>query len=261
MTTLRARPFSLRQAAEPGPAGAARPLVSRSLTHALVEQLGSEVISGRLAAGARLPTEQELIASAGVSRTVVREAIAALRAEGLVVTRQGAGAFVADGSRRPFKIEPSEPGSLAEILALMELRTAIEVEAAGLAAERASPTSLRHIADAYAAIGRAITRGESAINQDFAFHRSIAAATGNPQFARFLEYLGRFIIPRQTIRVASGAAERLAYLRAIQKEHLGILKAIRAKSVRAARAAMHPHLSNSRKRYQKLAAQHDKRPG
>ena len=79
MTTWRARPFSRRRAPEPGPAGAARPLVSRSLTHALVEQLGSEIISGRLAPGARLPTEQELIASAGVSRTVVREAIAALQ--------------------------------------------------------------------------------------------------------------------------------------------------------------------------------------
>jgi GntR family transcriptional regulator, transcriptional repressor for pyruvate dehydrogenase complex len=136
------------------------------------------------------------------------------------------------------------------------LRTGIEVEAAGLAAERAGAADLRDIAAAHAAIGRAIERGESAIDQDFAFHRSIAEATRNPQFPRFLEYLGRFIIPRQTIRVAGGAPERLAYLRTIQKEHLAILKAIRAKSVRKARAAMHSHLSNSRKRYQRLAAHH-----
>src|SRR5207245_2096411 len=118
---------------------------------------------------------------------------------------------------------------------------------------------LRDIAAAHAAIGRAIERGESAIDQDFALHRSIADATRNPQFPRFLEYLGRFIIPRQTIRVASDAAERLAYLHTIQKEHLAILKAIRAKSVRKARAAMHSHLSNSRKRYQRLAAHQDER--
>jgi GntR family transcriptional repressor for pyruvate dehydrogenase complex len=236
-----------------------RPLAARSLAHALVERLSAEIVSGRLAPGAQLPTEQELIATTGVSRTVVREAIAALRAEGMVVTRQGAGAFVAEGSRRPFRIDPADLGSLAEVLAVMELRTGIEVEAAGLAAERARPADLRAIAAAYEAIGRAIERGESAIDQDFAFHRSIAGATGNAQFPRFLEYLGRFIIPRQTIRVATGATERTAYLRTLQSEHLAILKAIRAKSVRKARTAMRSHLSNSRKRYRKLAAHQGER--
>ena len=257
MTTARARPTAPRR--RPGPVApfVVRPLAARSLAHALVERLSAEILSGRLAPGAQLPTEQELIATSGVSRTVVREAIAALRAEGLVVTRQGAGAFVAEGSRRPFRIDPADLGSLGEVLAVMELRTGIEVEAAGLAAERARPADLREIDAAYTAIGRAIERGESAIDQDFAFHRSIAAATRNPQFARFLEYLGRFIIPRQTIRVASDAAASAAYLRTIQKEHLAILRAIRAKSVRKARSAMHSHLTKSRKRYQRLAADQD----
>ena len=254
MTTSTARP--LRRRSGPAPPTGLRPLASPSLAHALVERLSAEILSGRLAPGARLPTEQDLIATTGVSRTVVREAIAALRAEGLVVTRQGAGAFVAEDSRRPFRIDSPDLGSLAEVLAVMELRTGIEVEAAGLAAERAGAADLRDIAAAHAAIGRAIERGDPAIDQDFAFHRSIAAATRNPQFAHFLEYLGRFIIPRQTIRMASDAAERLAYLRTIQKEHLAIVKAIRAKSVRKARAAMHSHLSNSRKRYARLASDH-----
>ena len=253
MTTVAARP--VRRRSGPAPAGALRPLASPSLAHALVERLSAEILSGRLAPGARLPTEQDLIATTGVSRTVVREAIAALRAEGLVVTRQGAGAFVAEGSRRPFRIEAADLGSLPEVLAVMELRTGIEVEAAGLAAERAGVAEMRAISAAFAAIGAAIERGEAAIEEDFAFHRAIALATGNSQFTRFLEFLGRFIIPRQTIRVTSGAAERLAYLRTFQKEHHAILKAIRAKSVRGARAAMRKHLSNSRRRYQRLAAQ------
>lgn len=257
MTTLSARPA--RRRSGPAPPAGLRPLASPSLADALVERLSAEILSGRLAPGARLPTEQDLIATTGVSRTVVREAIAALRAEGLVVTRQGAGAFVAEGSRRPFRIDAADLGSLAEVMAVMELRTGIEVEAAGLAAERASAADLRDIAAAHAAIGLAIERGESAIDQDFAFHRSIAEATRNPQFPRFLEYLGRFIIPRQTIRVASDGAERLAYLRLIQKEHLAILKAIRVKSVHRARTAMHSHLSNSRKRYQRLAAHRGQR--
>src|SRR5919109_4456101 len=72
-----------------------RPLAAaRKLSRGLFEQLAEQIKSGRLSAGARLPTEEELSRAARVSRTVVREAVAALRAEGLVVTRQGVGAFV-----------------------------------------------------------------------------------------------------------------------------------------------------------------------
>jgi DNA-binding FadR family transcriptional regulator len=245
-----------RPAAKSGDArlGALGPLPApRSLTHALIERLTFEITSGKLTTGARLPTEQELIAATGVSRTVVREAVAALRAEGLVTTRQGVGAFVADG--RPFRINGDELRSLREVIAIMELRTGIEVEAAGLAAERASTADLRGIADAYRAIEQAILRGESAVDQDFAFHCRIAEATGNPQFVRFLQYLGRFIIPRQTIRGAvRSPREREAYLHRIQKEHGEIVRAVRAHAVPTARAAMRRHLLNSRKRYQRLAA-------
>jgi GntR family transcriptional regulator, transcriptional repressor for pyruvate dehydrogenase complex len=233
-----------------------RPLTApRRLTHELVERLTAEITSGKLAPGARLPTEQEMIAATGVSRTVVREAVAALRAEGLVVTRQGAGAFVASGAHRPFRINAGELRSLREVLDAMELRTSIEIEAAGLAAERASPAQVRDIARALEAIDRAIAHEDSAVDQDFAFHCRIAQATGNPQFLRFLEYLGRFIIPRQTVRVAAGsAADRRAYLELIQKEHRDILRSIRAHAVQKARSAMRHHLVNSRKRYQKLGA-------
>src|SRR6185312_3879483 len=119
--------------------------------------------SGRLEPGARLPTEQALTRAARVSRTVVREAVAALRAEGLVVTRQGVGAFVGETARRPFRIEPSELGTLREVLQVMELRTGIEIEAAGLAAERRTRANLASITDAYAAIERALARDESGV--------------------------------------------------------------------------------------------------
>jgi GntR family transcriptional regulator, transcriptional repressor for pyruvate dehydrogenase complex len=228
--------------------------VQRGLTHELASRLAADITGGKLAPGSRLPTEQEMIVATGVSRTVVREAVAALRAEGLVVTRQGVGAFVADNARRPFRIEPDEVRSIREVLEVMELRTGIEIEAAGLAAERGSPADVRGIADAYEAVDQAIERGESGVDQDFAFHCSIAQATGNPKFLRFLEYLGRFIIPRQTINLTSGGIKRVTYLKTFQKEHRVILDAIRSKAVTQARAAMRRHLHNSRKRYHKLAA-------
>ncbi len=196
------------------------------------------------------------MAATGVSRTVVREAVAGLRADGLVLVRQGVGAFVASNARRPFRIDVEELHSLRKALEIMELRTGVEIEAAGLAAERQVSTQLRKIADAYEAIERAIARGEFAVDEDFAFHCSIAAATGNSQFQHFLDYLGRFIIPRQSIRKSlPRIADQRAYLIRIQKEHLEILDAIRAGAPPAARASMRRHLVNSRKRYQKLAAE------
>ena len=120
-------------------------------------RIAGEIRERRLAPGARLPTEQELMAAMGVSRTVVREAVAALRAEGLVTTRQGSGAFVAaDASRVPFRIDPDGLSSIGDVLEVMELRLAIEVEAAALAAERITPERLSPIARALRAIEAAI---------------------------------------------------------------------------------------------------------
>jgi GntR family transcriptional regulator, transcriptional repressor for pyruvate dehydrogenase complex len=258
MTLLRdasvSRPIKNPQATRAQPS-ALRPLSApRSLTHELVARLTADITSGKLAPGSQLPTEQEMIKATGVSRTVVREAVAALRAEGLVLTRQGVGAFVANSARRPFRIDIEGLHSLREVLDVMELRTGMEVEAAGLAAERGTPAQIRKIEDAYAAIDRAIAGGRSAVDEDFAFHCSIASATGNPQFLRFLDYLGRHIIPRQSIRVSSSrTTDTVAYLRTIQKEHRDILEAIRSSASNQARACMRRHLLKSRTRYQKLA--------
>jgi DNA-binding FadR family transcriptional regulator len=131
----------------------------------------------------------------------------------------------------------------------------LEIEAAGLAAQRGATQQVRAIGAALKAIDAAMARGESAIDQDFAFHRAIAAATGNPQFFRFLEYIGRFIIPRQSIRVAPrSAADQDAYLTMIQGEHRAIFNAIHEGEANAARAAMRSHLGNSCERYRRLAA-------
>jgi GntR family transcriptional regulator, transcriptional repressor for pyruvate dehydrogenase complex len=227
----------------------------RGLTGQLVSRLTADIVSGKLLPGSQLPTEQEMIAATGVSRTVVREAVAALKADRLVVTRQGVGAFVADHVRRPFRVDFDERSPLREVLNVMELRTGVEVEAAGLAAERATPAQVKKIADRYSAIQNAIDRGTNAVDPDFAFHCEIAEATGNPQFRRFLEYLGRFIIPRRTVWGRSAPPTKRDQLSLFQQEHAQILTAIREGALAEARDAMQRHLINSRARYQKLAAE------
>ena len=234
-----------------------------NLTSELVRRLTAEIEIGKLAPGARLPTEHEIMSATGVSRTVVREAISALRAQGLVITRQGAGAFVAaEAQRRPFRIEPAELDSLADVLRVMELRISVEVEAAALAAERRTAAQLAEIGRRIRALDTAIERGESAVDADFAFHQAILAATDNPYFVRFLEFLGRFIIPRQSVRAKFTApAEQRAYLERIQAEHVAIQQAIRARKPAQAREAARLHLVGSMERYRKMMdAQGGQRP-
>jgi DNA-binding FadR family transcriptional regulator len=230
----------------------------RNLTHEVVERIAAEIRSGRIAPGARLPTEQVLLSRLGVSRTVIREAVAARRAEGRVITRQGAGAFVAADARRvPFRIDPDGLSSIEDVLDVMELRAAVELESAALAAARATPRDVGRIEAALGAIETALARGEGAIAEDFAFHRAISLATGNARFTQLLEFLGRHVIPRQSVRVAVTTSEQQRqYLVRIQKEHRRICAAIRVRDPVEARRAMRLHLTRSLERYRRLAARH-----
>ena len=225
-------------------------------TQELTQRLAAEILSGRLQPGARLPTEQELSLATGVSRTVVREAVAALRADGLVITRQGLGAFVpADVQRRPFRIDPDEVKSAKDVLQILELRMGLEIEASGLAAERRTGHDLNQIEAALKSIEQEIDIGGNAVDADFRFHLTIFRSVHNRFFPQLLEFLGNFIIPRQILNVENGGdPDRVRYLRKIQSEHVAIYEAIRSQNTTAARAAARRHLSNSLQRYQEISA-------
>jgi GntR family transcriptional repressor for pyruvate dehydrogenase complex len=225
----------------------------RHLTTELITRLSEAITSGSLLPNARLPTEHEMIASFGVSRTVVREALAVLRAEGLVQTRQGSGVYVApDLLRRPFRIDPEGLQSNTEVMQVLELRIAVETEAASLAATRRKKADMERIAAAMRAFEAAVERDESAIDEDYEFHCAIGAATGNTYFSSFLGFIGRLIIPRRTITVEAENGGR-RYLTRVLAEHEAIARAIEAADAGDARRAMRTHLRRSRQRYQRLA--------
>ncbi len=225
-------------------------------TQELAQKLSDEIRTGRLAPGSQLPTEQELSLAAGVSRSVVREAVAALRADGLVITRQGLGAFVAaDLGQQPFRIDPSELKSGTDVVQIIELRMSLEIEASSLAAQRRTASDLAQIKSALKAIDEEIESGGNAVDADFKFHLEIFRAAQNRYFPQFLEFLGRFIIPRQIVNVTSeSATQREQYLRRIQTEHIALFEAIRDENPPAARKAARRHLSNSLRRYQEIAS-------
>ena len=119
-----------------GAKGTARPaeaITRPSLADRVVSAVARSITEGRLPPGTRLPSGQEMAEQYGVSLAVIREAVSSLRAEGLIETRQGAGAFVARSSvNQPFRIQPT-PGSRIEAMRdIFELRRGVEVTAAGL---------------------------------------------------------------------------------------------------------------------------------
>jgi DNA-binding FadR family transcriptional regulator len=235
------------------PRTAPRPLNpkrSRSLTQMLVESMTARIGRREIRAGDKLPTESEIMAEYGVSRTVVREAISRLQAAGLVETRQGVGTFVLRRARQePFRVDPAELATIEEVIAVLELRIAIEAEAAALAAGRRSDDHLAEMRRALDAFARSIDAPDDAVNPDFEFHLQIAAASGNPHFADLMRHLGTVIIPRTRLDTARFAREdRPEYLRRVGREHEDIYAAIARRDGDAARAAMRTHLSNSRER-------------
>ncbi len=221
----------------------------QSLTSMLVEAVTERIQGGQYRKGDQLPTEKELIEEFGVSRTVVREAIANLKAGGLVTTRQGKGAFVLDEGVRAFRISEEHLTAMEEVLEALELRIAIESEAAALAARRRAPEDLARIVEACEAMDRAIEAGEPTVDLDIAFHRAIAQATGNRHFLGLFNYLGEVLVPRARVPTHEYDAKTLQdYMRRISGEHHQIVAAIANGDSDAARAALRMHLGGSRDR-------------
>ena len=222
---------------------------SPSLASRLVGQIRAEIVRGNLPVGAQLPTEAQLMQAFGVSRTVVREAVAALRAEGFVTTRQGRGAFVAaSGARQPFRVTPEEASSLEDLLMILELRATLEVDAAGIAATRRTDADLERIAAVLADLESRIEAGGDSIDADFRFHIAVADASGNAYFGRVLQSLGDVLIPRRRIAFETPALRR-SYLKLVQDEHRAIEAALIRGDARAARKAMEKHLGGARYRF------------
>lgn len=227
----------------------------QSLTRKVIEALRREIEGGALRPGDKLPTEQALIKDFGVSRTVIREAVAALRADGLVEPRQGVGVFVleppAPNAELPLLTLPTR--KISDIIESLELRTAVEVEAAGLAAARCSPAQEAEIHSRLKDFEARVKAGESTEAEDFAFHVAVAEAANNQRFKEFLAFLGRRTIPRSQLRQATGAAiGPLASDEKLYREHCAIFEAILARDPEAAREAMRRHLAGSMERYRAL---------
>jgi GntR family transcriptional regulator, transcriptional repressor for pyruvate dehydrogenase complex len=212
--------------------------------------LAKSIEDGSLKPGARLPGEVELARQLGISRPVVREAIAYLKADGLVESRHGRGLFV--NRQETLRLRLGEiDASEKTILEFLELRRGLEVEAAQLAALRHTDHDLERMEAAIAALNAADEAGQESAQHDLAFHLAIADAARNPLFRRVLQFVSRPLLASiQEMRAKDrGAAKRIEKRRT---DHDRILKRIKARDAAGAGEAMRRHIDEAYGRYAAL---------
>lgn len=229
------------------PGGPLRRDDPRGLAHAVAARLRTAIADGALTPGAKVPSEAQLSRGYEVSRTVVREAVSQLRAEGLVETFQGRGSFIAAapgarGGRADSGIVLPVRRSARDV---MELRLAIECEAAALAARRRTRAQIEVLDRALADLRRAVRTGGSVVGPDWAIHMAVTVASGNPLLIGVMEGLGAQSVLRHRASLDDVDLVDPEHGALLVHEHAAIRDAVVRGDADAARSAVRVHLGRS----------------
>ncbi|WP_217572078.1 FadR/GntR family transcriptional regulator [Mesorhizobium sp. GbtcB19] len=217
------------------------------LSTLVASSISREIAQGRLKPGDQLPTEQALATTFGVSRNVVREAIARLRSEGRIWSQQGRGAFVADAANATVLTIDYETLQRADSFRnLFELRGMLEVQIAALAAARRSDADIAAMEEALDGMRTAPYGSVAWLKNDLGFHRAVAEATQNPYMGQFLVFVSERV--RESILAAGNQQKSDDMARTTLGEHERILAAIKAGDAKGASAAMTRHLAGAASR-------------
>ncbi len=219
-----------------------------SLVEQVTEGLTQQITSGHYEPGAMLPAVKDLSELWQVSRSVMREALSRLSANGLVTSHQGRGVFVAK-VLPPRKLEFSQHADGNNIARIIELRMGIETEAAALAALNRTDEDMEAIRGALDRMSAAIASGdvEQGIDADIDFHRGICTATGNEHFEALFVFLNQFFYENISLS-RQNSASTAGRGGAAQAEHNEIFDAILAQDVVRARKAARIHIVNTAER-------------
>jgi GntR family transcriptional repressor for pyruvate dehydrogenase complex len=207
----------------------------------IFRQLVGHLINGEWKEGTRVPPERSLCVQLGVGRASLREALKALEIMGMVETRLGgAGTFVC--SRSQFFARPLlwaiTGGAEKDVRQLLEARRCVEVELAGLAAERATAKHLELMAAHIETMAKVVDRTNAFIQADFDFHLTIAQAADNQILLDAFQLI-RNLMRQWILEKARGGLESWAL-----KQHRDLLRAIKNRDRAQARKAMGSHLDS-----------------
>jgi GntR family transcriptional repressor for pyruvate dehydrogenase complex len=214
----------------------------KKLSDKVADLMLERILSGHLQVGDRLPSERELGEQFGVSRTVIREAVRALLAKGVLEVRAGSGLRVAavGAATVSESMNLYVRGGTLDFEHVHEVRRMLETHVAALAAQRATDTDVEQLAAVHAEMESAVeTDVETAALLDVEFHRSIARATHNELYLVLLDAIGQAQIELRRSNLGKGGSGPLTIT-----HHLAILTAIREHDPERARAAMQTHLDH-----------------
>lgn len=226
------------------------PIARRKLSHEVLDRLLPRIRSGEFAVGSLLPSERDLMASLGVGRPAVREALQTLERMGLIAIVHGEGARVLPLSADKVIAQISDAamhlltGSSDLLEHLKEARLQFEVAMARQAAERATPAQVEQLRELLEAHKATLDDPQRFLATDMAFHKGIAAISGNPIYAALssamLDWLEQFHFEA----VRAPGAEKTTL-----NEHVKVFKCIAAGDGDGAAIALTAHLKRANKHY------------
>ncbi len=211
------------------------------LTDDIVKRLVSLILEEALRPGDKLPSERELMVRLGVGRSSLREAVRTLAALGVIDVRVGSGMYVADGEASVLTMPLSWGLLMGERSAreVIEARRIVEIELAGLAAERATDAEVAAIAEKLALMRASLHDAEAFARYDIEFHLAVARAGHNRVLHHVLDTL-RHVLRAWFVEVFPRRPDRTEPIR----KHEPVLAAIQARDPAAARRAMAEHLAS-----------------
>lgn len=204
----------------------------------------NRIIEGEYKEGERLPTEHMLAERFATSRPTVREALAQLRADGIIATRHGSGTTV---MRRPDpdvrRFAPLE--TLSDIRRCYEYRVVVESGAASLAAQKADDEDIAAIRREWDNLQTIIETSGIGAKDDFAFHMAVARASKNQFFITALSGIQEQMVFSMNLSRNLSLVKSIERQRLVQQEHLEVLEAIQARDAVRASTAMRAHLERA----------------
>lgn len=216
----------------------------------IVEHIKSAIENRDLLPGDKLPSERALATKLSVSRTSIKEAFSVLQSAGLLEVRHGSGAVLLNDNSEDIimKMNMIIRKDSINIVELMELRQAIECEAASLAAIRSTSDDIVKLETSYNKLAKAVSANNIAANEDLDFHMCIARSARNLLFIEVMYMLSdRLLLALRDSRTET--IKQPGKSEVILKEHAEIFEAIKERNPKMARQAMNKHLINVKQRY------------
>lgn len=216
----------------------------------VIDQIKKSIERGELKPGEKLPSERELAEGLAVSRATVREAMSVLEAMRVVKILPGVGIFLEENSNNDLIVLMNEIVRVGntDLTQMLEVRQAIESQAAHLAALRRTDEDLKKLLEAYEGLKNSVERNEVAAEEDYRFHMAVVEATYNPMLMETVKFFserflaGLYHSRSESIRIPGKS-------KIVLEEHWRIYSAIADKDAEQAQKLMWTHLQNVKSRY------------